>query len=171
MLTLFALEIDLAGATDYLVGGGIVGGILTAAKVLYDLWDKRSRRRTEVRNEATDSADKELELDQRISAAVRAEYEHLLDARRSAHNADIRALRREIDAGAERIGALEARDTECQRRVTALQKQNGEQAGEITTLRAEVVTLRAEIDRLRARLSDAHIPGAGSPPVPPASNP
>lgn len=147
-MPIFAIE-------DALTGGGIVGGIVTAAGALYVLWEKWSRRKTEASREELALEEARIKLGVMARTELGVAFEEERQARKSAHDADIRAIRREIEEYQTRLAAIESREKDCQAVCIGLKRQNTEQA-------AEIAELRAKIAELEKKLKDnGALPGTG----------
>ena len=161
---LFAIE-------DVATGGGIVGGALSLAGGIYLLWERLSKRRTEARRERLRDRATKIKLDKMARESLSEAHAEEIAARKAAHDADIRAIRREIEEShreiaenKRRIAELETEGRACHEKTGRLQSQNDEQAKEIKERTADITDLRAHIATLEQRLK-----AAGS--LPPGSGP
>lgn len=167
LFSLFATE-------DTLIGGGIVGGVMSFALGVYVIWDKvKSRheagavaaaavkavqqqnasaaRQNEITVEAL-ASQKVAEVWERFAEERKAAHERDLRERREAHERDVKQLTEMIERTRARIAELEAHKIYCDKVTDELKVQNGEQARVMESQAAEMRSLRAYLAKLERQL-------------------
>lgn len=167
MQPLFAME-------EALAGGGIVGGCVTVAYALYAIWEKASKRQTEVRRERLADREQKIKLDRMARESLSEAHAEELAARKAAHDSDIKSIRRRLRRYQKRLTAMETREQLCQDKCAGLERQNAEQAAEMAELRDTIRNLERKLKATGALPpggSDLHSnlkqPAAPPPPTPP----